>query len=88
MDAEGVEVPSVREEWEEENAKLQRPYRILAQEQVDPRVNDLVRWMGGLDHAFSVVQKVPLSSDKIDSLGADLESWDHLFLDKRQVWRP
>ena len=44
--------------------------------------------MGGLEHAFSVLQQVPLSSDKVDSLGADIESWDHLFLDKRQVWRP
>ena len=39
-----------------------------------------MRWMGGLDHAFSVLQKVPLSLDKIDLLGADKDAdevWQH-----------
>ena len=47
----------------EENAKLEQPYRILADSEVDPRIASFVDWMGGLDHAFSVLQGIPLESD-------------------------
>ena len=63
LDENGREIPSVRQEFEEENAKLERPYRILADSEVDPRIASFVDWMGGLDHAFSVLQGIPLESD-------------------------
>ena len=36
---------------------------ILADSEVDPRIASFVDWMGGLDHAFSVLQGIPLESD-------------------------
>jgi hypothetical protein len=53
----------VREEFEEENAKLVRPYRILDESEWDPRIQPFIDWMGGLKHAFSAMQNIPLESD-------------------------
>ena len=63
LDANGNEIASVRDEFECENAKLEKPDRILQPEEIDPRVEELVSWMGGLNHAFSVLQGIPLRSD-------------------------
>ena len=63
LDADGNEIPSVREEFEEENAKFVRPYRILDESEWDPRIQPFIDWMGGLKHAFSVMQNIPLQSD-------------------------
>ena len=63
LDDNGNEIASVREEFEGENAKLEKPYMILQHEEIDPRVGELVSWMGGLNHAFSVLQGIPLRSD-------------------------
>ena len=63
LDENGNEIASVREEFEGENAKLEKPYRIPQPEEIDPRVGELVSWMGGLNHAFSVLQGIPLRSD-------------------------
>jgi hypothetical protein len=63
LDSDGVSILKVREEFEMKNAKLVEPYRLLRADEIDPRIGELVQWMGGLNHAFSVLQGIPLRSD-------------------------
>ena len=63
LDEHGKEIPSVREEFEKENSKLDQPYRLLQPDEIDPRIGEPVSWLGGLNHAFSVLQGIPLRSD-------------------------
>ena len=67
LDENGNELPSVREEFEVDNAQLEPPYRILTPEEWNPRITHFVEWMGGLQHAFSALEKIPLQSDLIEA---------------------
>ena len=71
LDSDGVPIPKVREEFEMENAKLEESYRILRADELHPRIGELVQWMGGLNHAFSVLQGIPLRSDLCSAKGGD-----------------
>ena len=73
MDADGKEIPSVREEWELENAKLDEPYRLLEEHEIDPRIHQLVDHMGGLSHAFSLMPDMPIDlNDQLHSVRASV----------------
>ena len=71
VDADGREIPSVREEWELENVKLDEPYRIVKGQEIDPRIHQLVDYMGGLNHAFSPMPDMPIDlEDQLRSVRA------------------
>ena len=63
LDEDGNEIPSVREEFELDNARLEQPYMILTPDEWNPRITHFVEWMGGLKHAFSALENSPLQSD-------------------------
>ena len=67
LDEDGNEISSVREEFELDNAQLEPPYRILTPEEWNPRITRFVEWMGGLEHAFSALENIPLQADLLEA---------------------
>lgn len=66
LDEDGNEISSVREEFELDNAQLEHPYRIPTPDEWNPRIPRFVEWLGGLEHAFSALENIPLQSDLVD----------------------
>ena len=67
LDENGNEIPSVREEFEVDNAQLEHPYRILTPDEWNPRISHFVDWLGGLEHAFSALENIPLQADLFEA---------------------
>ena len=88
LDENGNEISSVREEFEVDNAQLEHPYRILTPDEWNPRISRFVDWLGGLEHAFSALENIPLQSDLVDmptkrSMGGSMNAGQSRRKDKK-----